>query len=330
MLKSEITMKAAIYHRYGPPEVVSIQDVPQPIPKEDEIRVQVYSTTVNRNDCGFRIPEYPWIIRPLHGLFRPRKHILGTEFAGVVESVGNGAQTFRVGDRVFGLTGNDFGTHAEFLCIRASGAIAPMPTNVSFDEAAAVLDGPWLALNLFGALDLKNTRKILINGASGSIGISCVQLARHFNLEVVAVCSTRSLEVVKALGATRVIDFTQEDYTNIKDTFDAVIDAVGKSSFPKSKHLLSPKGVYLSTEFGDWIPQNPLLSLWTSIVGGKQVRFPLPRLSKKVVMTIGELVEKGKLRAVIDRRYPLEQIVEAYRYVQTGEKMGSVTINIKS
>ena len=196
-----------------------------------------------------------------------------------------------------------------------------MPTNVSFDEAAAVLDGPWLALNLFGALDLKNTRKI---------GISCVQLARHFNLEVVAVCSTRSLEVVKALGATRVIDFTQEDYTNIKDTFDAVIDAVGKSSFPKSKHLLSPKGVYLSTEFGDWIPQNPLLSLWTSIVGGKQVRFPLPRLSKKVVMTIGELVEKGKLRAVIDRRYPLEQIVEAYRYVQTGEKMGSVTINIKS
>jgi len=323
-------MKAAVYTQYGPPEVVTIQEVPQPNSKEDEVQVKVHASTVNRNDCGFRTPEYPWIIRPIHGLLRPRKTILGTEFAGVVEAVGKKVKSLRKGDHVFGLTGNNFGTHAEYLCMKESDAIDLMPTNFTFNEAAAILDGPWLAMNIFGALDLKKVRKILINGASGSIGSSCVQLARHYNLEISAVCSTRSLETIRSLGANHIIDFSEVDFTKSNESFDAIIDAVGKSSFPRCKHLLTESGVYISSEFGDWIPQNPLLALWTSIIGGKQVRFPIPRLNKKVILFIKDLAEKGELKAVIDRQYSIDDIVEAYKYVQTGQKMGNVVITLSS
>ncbi len=319
-------MKAAVYTQYGPPEVVTIQEVMAPSPRNNEVLVRVHATTVNRNDCGFRTPEYPAIIRPIHGLFRPRKTILGTEFAGVVEAAGKDVQSLKVGDRVFGLTGNHFGTHAEYVCVRESGAISAMPSNCQFDEAVAILDGPWLALNLLRALDLKRARKILINGASGSIGSACVQLAKHFGAEITAVCSTRSLDIIRSLGADRLLDYAKEDFTKLNETFDAVIDAVGKSSFPKCKHLLNKDGFYLSSEFGDWIPQNPLLSLWTSLVGGKQVRFPLPRLNKADILFFKELAENGKLIAVIDCRFPLEHIVDAYRYVQTGQKIGNVVI----
>ena len=320
-------MKAAVYRRYGPPEVVTIEEVPKPVPGSGELLVRVMATTVNRNDCGFRTPEYPAIIRPIHGLFSPRKTILGTEFAGTVESVGAGVRAFKPGDRVFGLTGNDFGTHAEYLCIPEDGALARMPSNLGFEEATAILDGPWLAMNLLRSIDPSRRRRLLINGASGSIGSSCVQLARHFGADVVAVCSTRSIETVRSFGVRRIIDFSRESFLECGETFDAIIDAVGKSSFPRCRHLLDEGGYYVSTEFGDWIPQNPLLSLWTRVAGGKQVRFPIPRLNREDILFFKDLAEKGALRAVIDRSYPLERIVEAYHYVQGGQKMGSVVIS---
>ncbi len=321
-------MKAAIYKTYGPPEVVQILEVPNPTPGPGQILIRVHATTVNRNDCGFRLPEYPYIIRPLHGLLTPRKWILGTEFAGVVDSIGSGVQSFKIGDRVFGLTGNDFGTHAELLCVKETGAVGLMPHNLNFSQAVAILDGPWLALNMLKALDLKKTRRLLINGASGSIGSSCVQLAKHYGMEITAVGSARSLTLVRELGAKRVLDYEKEDFTKIPETFDAVIDAVGKSSFPRCSHLLVDKGVYISSEFGDWIPQNPVLAMWTAFVGGKRVKFPIPKLAKSDVEFFKNLAEKGELRAVIDRQYPLAKIVEAYHFVQAGQKLGNVVINI--
>jgi NADPH:quinone reductase-like Zn-dependent oxidoreductase len=319
-------MKAAVYTKYGPPEVVTLRDVLRPSPKRDQILVKIYASTVNRNDCGFRAPEYPLIVRPLHGLFRPRQTILGTEFAGTVEEIGSDVSTFTIGDRVFGLTGNSFGTHAEFVCVAEGGAVAPMPENLQFEEAAAICDGPWLALNMLKCLDLKGKRKILVNGASGSIGSACVQLLKYFGAEVVAVCSTRSLEVVKSLGADITIDFSKEDFTQCGLTFDAILDAVGKSNFYQCKPLLKDGGIYISSELGEWFFQNPWLALWTPIVGGKQVRFPIPKLNKIDLLLFKALAEKNKLVAVIDRTYSLADIVEAYRYVETRQKVGNVVI----
>ncbi len=318
-------MKAVVYERYGEPEVMELKEVEKPTPKAGEVLVHVRATTLNRTDCGFRKPEYGFIIRPIHGFFKPRKKVLGTEFAGEVEAVGAGVASFKPGDQVFGLSTYTFGAHAEYLCMPENGSITHKPTNMSYQEAAAVCDGLMLGMNLIRSIDFTKAKKILINGASGSIGTACVQLAVHYGAEVTAVCAPQSMELVRSLGAKEVLDYTKQDFTENGQVYDVVIDAVGKSSFFKCRKLLKPSGTYFSTELG-YLLQNVFLALLTPLLGGKKVLFPIPKDSKKDMELFRELIEAGSYKAVIDRTYPLEQIVEAATYVETGQKIGNVVL----
>jgi NADPH:quinone reductase-like Zn-dependent oxidoreductase len=319
-------MKAIVHTRYGPPEVLQLKEVEKPAPKDNEVLVKIYATTVNRTDCGFRKPEYGFIIRLINGIFRPRRKILGSEFSGEIEAVGKDVKTFQPGDQVFGLSGN-FGAHAEYICLPEKGSIAIKPANMSYEEAAAVCDGLMLAMTYIRKINFQKAKRILINGASGSIGSACVQLAKYYGAKITAVCNTKNIELVKALGAERVIDYTTDDFTIDDQLYDVVIDAVGKSSFFRCKRLLKPGGVYFSTDLG-FLAQNIFLALWTPIFCRKRVKFPLPKASQKDIVFFKELIEAGKYKAVIDRCYPLEQIVEATEYVETGQKTGNVVITI--
>src|SRR3989339_111565 len=321
-------MKAILYTKYGPPEVLQLKEVEKPTPKDNEVLIKIYATTVNQTDYGFRKPEYPLIIRLINGLFRPKKNILGSELAGEIVSIGKDVKTFKIGDQVFGLSTSNFGTHAEYVCIPETGSIATKPSNISYEEAAAICDGAYLALSNIKKIDFKKARKILINGASGSIGSAAVQLAKYFGAEITAVCNTKNLELVKSLGANEVIDYTKEDFTKSGQLYDVVFDAVGKSSFFRCKKLLKPGGIYFSTDLG-FLSQNIFLVLLTSIIGGKKVLFPIPKVSKEDIVFFKELIEKGKYRAVIDRSYRLEDIVEATKYVETGQKTGNVVITLE-
>jgi len=324
-------LKAITYTKYGPPEVLQLKDVEKPVPKHNEVLIKIIATTVNRTDCGFRKPEYPVIIRLINGLFTPKRKILGSEIAGLVEEVGRDVKLFKKGDEVFGLTGNIFGAHAEYICLPEDGAIVTKPINMNFEEAAAVCDGLMLAYNYIKEIDEPMSKRFLIYGASGSIGTAAVQLAKYFGLEVTAVCNTKNLELVKSLGAEVVIDYIKEDFTKINQSFDVVMDAVGKSSYFKCKNLIKPGGIYFSTDLG-YLAQNPFLALWTSIFGampcGKKVLFPIPKEKKKDIQLFKEIIEAGKYKAVIDRKYKLEEIVEAYKYVETEQKTGNVVITI--
>lgn len=319
-------MKAITYKEYGPPEVLKYEKVATPIPKPNEVLVKVMATTVNRTDCGFRKPEY-FIVRIIAGLFKPNKHILGTEFSGIIESIGEKVTQFKKGDEVFGLNTYQFGTHAEYVCIKETGSIAIKPINMNFAEAAAVCDGLMLAINYIRKIDFTPTPKLLINGASGSIGSASVQLAKLYGATITAVCNTKNLELIKSLGADKVIDYTKDDFTQIQDSFDIVLDAVGKSSFLKCKKILKPNGVYFSTELG-YLTQN----IWLALVGlfykGKKVKFPIPTDNQKDILLFKEIIEKGQFKAVIDRKYPLTEMVEATTYVETGEKTGNVVITV--
>ena len=318
-------MKAVVYERYGEPEVMELKEVEKPTPKAGEALVRVRATTLNRTDCGFRRPEYGYIIRPIHGFFKPRKQVLGTEFAGEVEAVGVGVTSFKPGDQVFGLSTYKFGAHAEYLCMPESGSITHKPTNMSYEEAAAVCDGLMLGMNIIRSIDFTKAKTILINGASGSIGTACVQPAVHYGAEVTAVCAPQSMELVRSLGAGEVLDYTKQDFTQSEQTYDVVIDAVGKSSFFKCRKLLKPSGTYFSTELG-YLLQNVFLALFAPLLGSKKVLFPIPKDSKKDMELFRELIEAGHYKAVIDRTYPLEQIVEAAKYVETGQKIGNVVL----
>jgi len=328
-------MKAAVYTKYGPPEVLQLQEVPKPSPNDSEVLIKIHATTVNRTDCGFRKPEYPVIIRLVNGLFRPKKQILGSELAGEIEAVGKNVKTFKPGDQVFGLSTFNFGAHAEYICLPEMGSITTKPSNMSYKEAAAVCDGLMLAITYIRKIDFAKSRKILINGASGSIGTACVQLARYYGAEITAVCNTGNLEMVKLLGADEVIDYTKEDFTKNGKLYDIVLDAVGKSSFFRCKKILKPGGVYFSTELG-YLSQNIFLALLTPVFSilpgrhsGKKVMLPFPKDSKEDIVFFKELVEAGKYKAVIDRSYILEEIVEATRYVETGQKAGNVVITVE-
>ncbi len=318
-------MKAVVYERYGEPEVMELKEVEKPTPKAGEVLVCVRATTLNRTDCGFRKPEYGYIIRPIHGFLKPRKQVLGTEFAGEVEAVGDGVTSFKLGDQVFGLSTYKFGAHAEYLCMPENGSITHKPTSMSYEEAAAVCDGLMLGMNIIRSIDFTKAKTILINGASGSIGSACVQLAVRYGAEVTAVCAPQSMELVRSLGAVEVLDYTAQDFTHSEQTYDVVIDAVGKSSFFKCRKLLKPSGIYFSTELG-YLLQNVFLALFTPLLGGKKVLFPIPKDSKKDMELFRELIEAGHYKAVIDRTYPLEQIVEAAKYVETGQKIGNVVL----
>jgi NADPH:quinone reductase-like Zn-dependent oxidoreductase len=323
----KILMKAAVYTRYGPPEVLQLKEVPRPSPKDNEILIKVHVTTVNRTDCGFRKPEYPLIIRPINGLFMPKRTILGNEFAGEIEAVGKDVKSFRRGDQVFGLTGDRFGAHAEYVCLHEEASVVPKPSNMSYEQAAAVCDGAMLALSCLKKVNIQRGQEILIYGASGSIGTAAVQLARYFGADVTAVCNTKNVEIVKLLGADRVIDYTKDDFRKNGQTYDVILDAVGKLLFLGCKSSLKQGGVFLETDLG-FLWQNVLLALMTAKFVSKKLVFAVPKEARESVLFVKGLIEAGKYKAVIDRRYPLERIVEATKYVETGQKTGNVVMTI--
>jgi NADPH:quinone reductase-like Zn-dependent oxidoreductase len=316
-------MKAVVCDRYGPPEVLRLEDVERPVPGPDEVLIRIRATTVNRSDTETRQGS-PAVARLLTGLRRPRHRILGSELAGVVEAAGPAVTEFKPGDAVFGVKAWTFGAHAEFACMRESAALAHMPAGVGFEEAAAVCDGVVLALMGLRPADVRKGRSILVYGASGSIGTAAVQLSRYFGADVTAVCGTKNLELVKSLGADRVIDYTQEDFTKDGQTYDVIFDAVGKHSFRRCRGSLNPGGIYLATDqlF------NLVLAQWTRF-GDKKVIFPIPpRYTKRDVLFLKGLMEAGQYRAVIDRRYPLADVIEASRYVDTEQKTGNVVLTV--
>jgi len=324
-------VRAVVYDRYGSPDVLRLEEVERPIPRADEVLVKIHATTVSRSDVHTREANrsnglaVSLLSRLLSGMRRPRQRILGREFAGEVAAVGAAVSEFAVGDHVFGLGGLSFGAHAEFMCVRESARIAHLPAGLSFEEAAPICDGALNALMCLKVADLHRGRTILIYGASGAIGTAAVQLARHFGADVTAVCGTKNLELAKSLGADRVIDYTQEDFTKNGRSYDVIFDAVGKHSFGRCKASLEPGGVYLPTDGSG----NLILALLPSRKGAKRVVFPMPpRQTKKDVLFLKELIEAGKFRPVIDRRYPLEDVIEATRYVETQQKTGNVVLTV--
>jgi NADPH:quinone reductase-like Zn-dependent oxidoreductase len=324
-------MKAVVYDRYGPPDVLHLDEVERPVAKDDEVLVRVHATTVNRLDCATReVNRRSGLVtsllsRLIYGLRRPRQPILGSELAGEVVAVGAAVSEFAVGDHVFANTGLGFGAYAEFVAVRDSARIAHMPAGMSFEEAAPATDGALNALTCLKQADLREGRKILIYGASGAIGTAGVQLARHFGADITAVCGTKNLELVKSLGADRVIDYTQEDFTRNGVRYDVIFDAVGKQSFGHCRDSLKPGGIYLPTDgFA-----NLMWSFLPARSGSKRVVFQIPpRQTKEDVRFLKKLIEAGEYRPVIDRRYPLEQVVEATRYVETEQKTGNVVITV--
>jgi NADPH:quinone reductase-like Zn-dependent oxidoreductase len=319
-------MRAVVYDMYGPPDVLRIEDVEHPVPGDDQVLIEIHASTVNRTDTGLRSAEY-FISRFVTGLVRPRRKIPGTELAGVVVAVGPAVDAYEVGDRVFGVSAKTAGAHAEFVCLPQDAPLAHMPVGTTFEEAAAVPDGIILAMSYLRRINLKEKRKMLVYGATGSIGTAGVQLAKFFGANVTAVCETANVELVRSLGADRVIDRTHEDFTVGAERYDVVFDAVGKLSFARCRRALAAGGIYASTDLGPYW-QNPFLALWTSWVGDEKVVFPIPRYTKEGVRFAKELLETGRYRAVIDRRYPLDDVVEANRYVETGQKTGSVVLTI--
>lgn len=319
-------MKAAVYTQYGPPEVVEVKQVAIPIPKDNEVLIKVYATTVNRTDCGFRSAEY-FIVRFFSGLLRPKNRTLGNEFAGEVVSTGKEVHLFRKGDRVFGYNDVQFGAHAEYMVMAEKGPIATIPEHLSYEEAAPLIEGSHYAWCDLQAAKLSAGQDILVNGATGAIGSAAVQLSKYIGAHVVAVCDTQNKELVQSLGADVVMDYTREDFTKTDRRFDVVFDAVGKSSFGRCKALLKKKGVYMSTELG-YLSQNIFLAILTPFFGGRKVLFPIPTIDKKDVEFFKELAVNNSFKPVIDRVYSLDQIVEAYTYVETGQKIGNVIIRI--
>jgi NADPH:quinone reductase-like Zn-dependent oxidoreductase len=317
-------MRAVVYDRYGPPDVLKLEEVERPAPQENEILVKIHATTVNRTDCGMRSGS-PFIVRFFAGLRRPKRRILGMELAGEVEAVGAAVTEFAVGDQVFGVKGS--GAHAEFVCVRESGPVAHKPAGMTFEEAAAVCDGASLALAGLRKADLLMGRSIVIYGASGSVGTAAVQLAKYYGAHVTAVCSTKNLELVRSLGADEVVDYTQKDFTKNGRAYDVIFDAVGKHSFRRCRNSLKPGGTFLETDLG-FLWHVPLLVLLTRRIGDKRVKIGITQYSKADVLFLKELIEAGKYRAVIDRTYPLEQVVEATRYVEAGQKTGNVVLRL--
>ena len=319
-------MKAIVYTKYGPPEVAHLMEVANPKPKDNEVLIKVYASTVNRTDSGFRSAEY-FISRFWSGLLRPKYQILGCEFAGIIEEIGKCVKEFKKGDKVFGFNDKSFGGHGEYLTIAETNALTTMPEDISFDTAAALTEGAHYALVDIRAAKIESGQNVLVYGASGAIGSAAVQLLKHFGAIVTAVCNTKNLELVKSLGADTVIDYQTQDFTKTEKKFNFIFDAVGKSSFGQCKPLLTEKGIYISTELGK-NGENILFALTTPLWGGKKLLFPIPSITKKDVLFLKELVQKGEYKPVIDRQYKLDEIVEAYKYVESGQKTGNVVIKI--
>jgi NADPH:quinone reductase-like Zn-dependent oxidoreductase len=316
-------MRAVVHDRYGPPEVLRLADIPRPVPNENEVLVKVHATSVTRTDCGFRAAE-PFFARIFTGLLRPKRRTPGMELAGEVEAVGAAVTEFEVGDEVFGIRG---GANAEYVCVRESGVLAHKPAEISYEEAAAVCDGALLALSCLKPMSELRGKHIVVYGASGSIGTAAVQLARHYEAHVTAVCSTKNVELVRSLGADVVIDYERDDFTKNGQTYDVIFDAVGKHSFRRSRRSLKPGGVYVGTDLG-FMWHGPIVVLATRWMGNKRASMGIGKYRKEDVLLLKELIEAGEYRAVIDRRYPLEKVVEATKYVETQQKTGNVVLTV--
>ena len=321
-------MKAAVYRKYGPPEVVQIEDVAKPVPKDDEVLVRVRATTVCAADWRLRSAN-PFFIRFFMGLTRPRVRVLGMEFAGTVESAGKDVTRFREGDQVFGGTGFKLGAHAACVCLPENGALAIKPTNMTFEEAAAVPFGGFSALTFLRKAKIQAGQNVLVYGASGSVGVFTVQLAKHFGARVTAVCSTANLEMVKSLGADAVVDYTKEDFSRAGRVYDIVFDTVGYSGFSRSLRSLKRGGCYAQIGYSGRllsIPGNMVRGMWASLTGRARVIGGVAAGAAEDLAFFRELIEAGKLRTVIDRCYPLGQISEAHRLAESGHKKGHAVV----
>jgi len=321
-------MKAIVYREYGSPDVLKLETVEKPTPKDNDVLIRVYATSVTAADTMMRRGD-TFLSRIVLGLRKPGKRfeILGTELAGVIESVGKNVRRFKKGDQVYGFRGFGTGVYAEYKCMPEKGSLAIKPVNTTYEEAAALVDGPTTALFfLKDRANIQRGDKILVIGASGSIGTSAIQLAKYFKAEVTGVCSTANLELVKSLGADKVIDYTKEDFTKNGETYDLIFDTAGKSSFSRCKGLLNENGRYLVTT-GNMLA-NYVQALWTSVSSGKKLIVGMSIEKTKSLIFLKELVEAGIIKPVIDKHYPLEQIAEAHRYVDEGHKKGNVVITI--
>lgn len=323
-------MKAIEYKKYGSPDVLQLVDVEKPTPKDNEVLVKIHATTVTATECTFRQGE-PFMARLFMGLFKPKIKILGEELAGEIEAIGKDVKIFKKGDQVFGTAGPGFGANAEYLCIPEDGVLAIKPNNSTYEEAAGSVDGFLTALPfLRDTARIRSEQKVLIYGASGSIGTAAVQIAKYFKTEVTGVCSTTNIELVKSLGADNVIDYTKEDFTKSDKTYDIIFDTVGKTSFSKCKGSLKQNGIFLESGIGMGVIPHVLL---TSMLGHKKAKIAAtglrsPKERKKDLILLKELMEAGKVKPVIDRRYPLEQIAKAHAYVDKGHKKGNVVISV--
>ncbi len=291
-----------------------------------DVLVRVHATTVNRTDCACRAAK-PFFMRLFTGLIRPRATVLGSEFAGVVVEVGSDVTAFSIGEKVFGYNEGPFGAHAQYLAIPATGSLTTMPAKLTYVEAAPGTEGSHYALANIRGAKITAGQDVLVYGATGAIGSAAVQLLSSLGVNVTAVCDTVNMDLVKKLGATRVVDYTTTDFTQDDQTYDVVLDSVGKTFFGQCRPLLRPAGLYISSELGPHF-QNPFLALMAPLHRGKRVMFPIPKHDQQMVVYLRELMESGQFRPVIDRTYPLDRIVEAYRYVESGQKIGNVVVTV--
>jgi len=318
------TMKAAIRRKYCSPNQIMIESIERTVPMDNEVLIKVIATTVNRTDCA-NLTARPFIMRFVLGLFRPRKIILGTDFAGEIISKGKNVDSFKIGDRVFGFTDTGSESQAAYITSTEENLFL-IPQNIDFKEAVASLEGAHYAYTFIHKSNIQSGQKVLINGATGGIGSALIQFVRQYDIKITATCNTKNIQLIKSLGADKIYDYTKEDFTNDKDKYDFIFDAVGKSTFGKCKPLLKEKGIYISSELGPYA-QNLFYSLLASITN-KKVIFPVPYNTQKTIPYIAQLLEKGKFKPVIDREYTLEDISEAYSYVIKGQKTGSVIMNL--
>ena len=307
-------MKAVVQTRYGSPEVLELGEIEQPVAKDDEVLVRVYAATVNRTDCA-NLRARPFFMRFVLGLVRPKKRVPGTEFAGVIEAVGKSIASLKPGEKVFGFDDEGSGSQAQYLAITEDKVVA-MPEGITFEQAAASSEGMHYAYNFINKVNIERGQYALVNGATGAIGSAAVQLLKYFGVNVTAVCATKNIELVRALGADRVIDYTREDFTEDDQKYSYVFDTVGKSSFFKCRKLLKPGGIYISSDLG-YMSQNMFLPFITPIIkplfGNRKTMFPVPVDIKGSLSLVKKLIEQGRFKAVIDRSFTLEQIVDAYQ-----------------